>query len=82
MEKLPRGLVAILNNDGAIYLSWRLLGDEVYATSFNVYRGSTKINDEPISDRTNFVDSDGSDSDTYYVTSIVNGEEGEPSESV
>lgn len=82
MEKLPRGLVAIRNSEGANYLSWRLLGNEVYSTVFNVYRGETKINEEPITDRTNFVDENGTESDTYFVTSIVNGIESEASEAV
>ncbi len=82
MENLPRGLVAIKNSEGAIYLSWRLLGDEVFSTSFNIYRGDTKINDEPLSDRTNYVDENGSDTDSYYVTPVVNGIEGEASETV
>ena len=37
MESLDRGLVAVKSGNG-IFLSWRLLGTENYATSFNVLR--------------------------------------------
>lgn len=59
MEYLNRGLVAIKQADGSIFLSWRWLGDESDQTSFNVYRMlagvSHQLNDAPISDRTNFI---------------------------
>ncbi len=82
MENLSRGLVAIKNNDGNIYLSWRLLGDEVYNTAFNIYRNGTLITNEPVADKTNYVDTEGTLSDTYIVKPLLNGVEGDASESV
>src|SRR5512139_99425 len=37
-EKLNRGLVAMPNKDGKVYLGWRLLKSDAPGTAFNVYR--------------------------------------------
>ena len=73
MESLDRGLVAVKSGNG-IFLSWRLLGTENYATSFNVYRDGTKIAG-PITNSTNYFDASGNTSSTYVVRSVVNGKE-------
>ncbi|EDY84343.1 FG-GAP repeat domain protein [Verrucomicrobiia bacterium DG1235] len=41
MEHLDRGLVAVHKDDGTVFLSWRLLGNEPADTAFNVYRTTT-----------------------------------------
>ncbi len=38
MEKLDRGLVAVHQSDGRVFLSWRLLASDEDGTAFNVYR--------------------------------------------
>ena len=38
LEKLDRGLVALHQSDGRVFLSWRLLASDPEGTSFNVYR--------------------------------------------
>ncbi|MDQ8204371.1 rhamnogalacturonan lyase [Pelagicoccus sp. SDUM812003] len=38
MERLDRGLVAVQQADGSVFVTWRLLGDEDAATAFNLYR--------------------------------------------
>lgn len=73
MESLDRGLVAVKSGNG-IFLSWRLLGTENYATSFNVYRDGTKIAG-PITNSTNYFDASGNTNSTYVVRSVVNGTE-------
>jgi rhamnogalacturonan endolyase len=73
VENLDRGLVAVKTGSG-MFLSWRLLGTEAYSTSFNVYRNGTKIASN-ISTSTNYLDSSGSISHSYYVVSVVNGNE-------
>ena len=40
MEKLGRGLVAIHQDDGKVYVGWRLLGSDPDGIGFNVYRSS------------------------------------------
>lgn len=58
-EKLDRGLVAIESAD-KVHLSWRLLDSEKFNTAFNVFRtvnGQTaRINDQPVTATTDFVD--------------------------
>jgi rhamnogalacturonan endolyase len=38
MEKLDRGLVAVQQSDGKVFLSWRLLASDPDGIAFNVYR--------------------------------------------
>ena len=38
MEKLDRGLVAVQQSDGKVFLSWRLLASDPEGVAFNVYR--------------------------------------------
>lgn len=70
MEKLDRGLIAV-NTGSGIYIGWRLLGDECSvsdiknAPSFDVYRNGKKI--ATVDDSTNYLDKDGSISDSYSV---------------
>jgi rhamnogalacturonan endolyase len=63
MEKLDRGVVALQIDEGNAYVGWRLLKEDPADVAFNVYRrqvGSSefeKVNDQPITTSTNFVDS-------------------------
>jgi rhamnogalacturonan endolyase len=38
MERLDRGVVAIQQSDGEVFVSWRLLADDAPNVAFNVYR--------------------------------------------
>ena len=40
MENLGRGVVAIPQSDGKIFVAWRMLGTDPDAIAFNVYRGT------------------------------------------
>mgnify|MGYP001474756404 FL=1 len=40
MENLGRGVVAVHQPDGKVFISWRLLGTDPEGTAFNVYRRS------------------------------------------
>ncbi|MDE3236986.1 MAG: rhamnogalacturonan lyase [Bacteroidota bacterium] len=81
MEFLNRGVYAIKQADGKVFVSWRLLGTESPDLAFNVYRtsgGSTvKLNKEPLVNGTNFIDgsADTSIANLYTVRSIINGKE-------
>ena len=79
MEHLSRGVVAVDQGDGKVYVGWRMLGTEPDSTAFNVYRGNTRINSQPITKSTNFVDNSGSTSASYTVCAVINGSEGKPS---
>ncbi|MFA9388541.1 MAG: T9SS type A sorting domain-containing protein [Prolixibacteraceae bacterium] len=71
MERLDRGAIAVRTNQG-YYITWRLLGNESYSTSFNIYKGSTKLNAEPITATTTYLDETAALNSQYYVKAIVN----------
>lgn len=76
LEKLSRGLVAIETKTG-IFLSWRLMLEEVYGYSdtgltgvnFNVYRNGLKIS--YVTDSTNYLDKEGIKYDLYAVEPVL-----------
>lgn len=74
VERIDRGAIAIKQSKGYM-VSWRLLADEDYNTGFNIYRGSTKINSEPITNITSYFDQTTLTNSYYYVKAIVNNEE-------
>ncbi len=82
MENLGRGMVAIAQDDGNVYLGWRLLGTDPDDSAFNVYRSTgdgvpARLNKEPIRDSTNFVDVGAplERSNSYFVRPLRNGRE-------
>src|SRR5262245_19076101 len=88
MERLGRGVVAVNQGGGVVFVSWRLLGDDPEATAFNLYRASTgakpvKINAKPLADATFFVDekADLTKAVSYFVRPVINGREREASKS-
>lgn len=74
MEHLDRGLVAVKTSQG-VFLSWRVLGEEWVDVTYNLYKNGAKINAEPISTSSNYLDKSGTISDKYSVAAIVNGTE-------
>jgi rhamnogalacturonan endolyase len=82
MEALDRGVVAVRNNDGKVFVSWRLLGTEDNDLSFNLYetsKGKTqKLNARPIAATTSFLvsDADTTTARSYFVKTITKGKEG------
>jgi hypothetical protein len=82
MENLGRGVVAVNQGGGRVFLSWRLLGTEPWDAGFNVYRatGSTapvRLNASPLTAGTNYQDSGVSSSQpiSYTVRAVVGGVE-------
>lgn len=82
MEPLGRGLVGVNQGEGGVFLSWRLLASDAKETAFNVYRQAegdkpVRLNSEPISDVTFFVDNkaDLSKRTSYTVRAAVGGRE-------
>jgi rhamnogalacturonan endolyase len=62
MENLDRGVVAVKLSHNKVYISWRLLANDPPDIKFNILSRKTgsdfvKINAEPISNSTNFIDS-------------------------
>ncbi|MDD2997046.1 MAG: hypothetical protein PHP99_12675, partial [Paludibacter sp.] len=72
-EILNRGLVAVKVTSSQTFLSWRLLGNDPDNIAFDIYRNGTKINAQPITDRTNF--SDNAAGTQYTVKTLLNGVE-------
>jgi rhamnogalacturonan endolyase len=82
MEDLGRGVVAVRQSDGKVYVGWRLLGNDPEGIAFNLYRAigdgqPVKLNAEPITRSTDFVDAsaDLSKPNAYTVRPIVNNKE-------
>ncbi len=78
MEYLGRGVVAVRTSSSQVYIGWRLLGTDPAGISFNVYRGTTRINASPITGSTNVVDNITTN-DTYTVRPVIGGVEQAPS---
>jgi len=73
-EYLGRGLVAVLVDNG-VYLSWRYLNTDPDEIAFNVYKNGIKVNPEPITNSTNYLDTTGFDSSQYQISAIIGGKE-------
>ena len=88
-EKINRGMLAIPNKEGKVYLGWRLLKSDAKGTTFNVYRSAEgsaamKLNKEPVVATTDFIDTQpapGGNS-IYWIRPVVEGRELKPSEKV
>ena len=76
MENLDRGLVAVAL-DNTVFVGWRWLGNEPDDIAFNIYRNNIKLNAQPLTNRTNYIDSQSPNinSDSYSVRAVVNGQE-------
>lgn len=82
MEALDRGVVGILQADGTVFVSWRLLGSDPANVAFNLYRSNgpgskEKLNAEPLTGPTLFIDKKPSRSrvNAYAVRAVIDGEE-------
>lgn len=87
MERLGRGLVAVNQGGGKVFLSWRLLGTEPGETAFNVYRATggapIRLNPAAITNATCFQD-EGARLEQpvrYFVRALQGGNELEASPS-
>lgn len=86
-EKLDRGLVALRQADGSLYVGWRLLESDAADVAFHVYRlnGSDdtaqRLTVEPVRDSTNFVDAKPQQQGEprYFVRAVTAAGEGPPS---
>ena len=73
MEYLDRGVYAIRSGRG-VFVSWRLLATEYGEDiAFNVYRNGVLVNEDPITNKTNYYDSEGRAGDTYTVAKLWDG---------
>ena len=86
MENLGRGVVALAQSDGKVFVSWRLLGTDAEGIAFNVYRATeggepVKLNAEPLRDATCFADADApaDQANAWFVRPVENAVEGKDS---
>lgn len=85
MESLSRGVIAVNQPNGKVFVGWRLLGTDAENIAFNIYRETngkaSKLNAKPISDVTNFLDEtvDLKQRNAYFVRAVVNKKEQTPS---
>jgi rhamnogalacturonan endolyase len=88
MEELGRGVVAIIQDEKKVFVSWRLTALDEENTTFNIYRKTnggkpSRLNTKPLSGPTHFIDSLGdlSKNNEWYVRPVVRGKEGKESKS-
>ncbi|MBP8606288.1 MAG: hypothetical protein KBI46_10690 [Phycisphaerae bacterium] len=81
MEKLGRGVIALYQGSGKVYVGWRLLAKDPADIAFNLYRNGIRLNSTPIVQSTNWTDTGVSTAaaNTYYVRPVINGRELAPS---
>jgi rhamnogalacturonan endolyase len=76
MEYLSRGLVAVKSENG-VFLSWRIFATDTADVAFNIYRNDTLVNDLPITDVSNCIDTSGDEHGIYYLETTINGSDAE-----
>ena len=74
-EPLNRGAIATFTGSSKRYLiNWRWLINDPEDICFNVYRDGTKLNTTPLYDKTNLLDTNGSENAVYTIEAISEGE--------
>ena len=79
-EITGRGLVAVDQGNGSVFVSWRLLATDAASTGFDLYRrpaggAAVKVNSQPILTSTNWVDTTPGTiaGTTYFVQAVRSG---------
>ncbi|HEX8236088.1 MAG TPA: rhamnogalacturonan lyase [Abditibacteriaceae bacterium] len=82
MEDLGRGVVAIRQSDGKVYVGWRMLGTDPQNISFNLYRAAgaakpIRLNNKTLTQSTDFVDATANpaQANSYFVRPVKSGQE-------
>jgi rhamnogalacturonan endolyase len=66
-EKINRGVVALKDNDGTVYITWRTLDSDRTGEPFSIYRNGILLNKKPLtSGGTFYVDKKPLGSDATY----------------
>lgn len=83
MESLDRGLIAVRQENGKVFVGWRLFGTDPGETAFNVYRltggESKRVNAAPLTGATMLLDSEAGDASGYFIRPVIAGVETEAS---
>jgi rhamnogalacturonan endolyase len=72
VEYLDRGLVA-LEQQGGVFLSWRMLGTDSRDVAFHLYRNGIQVTASPLAESTNYFDANGKTEDRYAVAVVADG---------
>ena len=79
-DKLNRGLVAVPSSTSGNLVSWRVLGEEYYDVTYNLYCNGSKIAENLTA--SNYNHSSGTSASKYQVAAVVRGVEQELSDVV
>jgi rhamnogalacturonan endolyase len=86
MEKLGRGVIAVVQDNGAVFVGWRLLTSDPPEVAFNVYGSQpgaelARLNEQPIKGGTHFTDAQPNrgTASSYTIRPVVDGREQSPS---
>jgi rhamnogalacturonan endolyase len=78
MENLDRGIIAVYQGHGKVYVGWRMLGTDPENIAFNVYRkigtNTVKLNAKSVTESTNYTDNYVSGAE-YFVKTVLQGKE-------
>ena len=74
-EQIDRGVVAVRQDDGKVFISWRILRDDPKGQAFDVYRNGVKLNAQPLElGGSCFIDEQPAATDALYEVKAVNGQ--------
>jgi rhamnogalacturonan endolyase len=83
LESLGRGVVALHQGAGKVYVGWRMLGTDPTDIAFNLYRTTgqgkpVRLNPQPLTTSTNYEDRNVSlaQETAYFVKPVLKGKEG------
>ncbi|GAA3941636.1 rhamnogalacturonan lyase [Chitinophaga oryziterrae] len=78
MENIDRGIIAVYQGEGKVYVGWRMLCTDPENITFNVYRkigsNTVKLNTIPVTESTNYIDNYVSGAE-YFVKAVLQGKE-------
>lgn len=75
-DNLGRGVLAVKADNG-VFISWRSLPTDDARLAFDIYRDGVKVNDVPLTKKTNFTDSEGTVDSQYVIKALLDGVEKE-----
>ena len=79
-DKENRGLVAVPSRTSGNFVSWKVLGEEYYDVTYNLYANGSKIASDL--KKSNYNDNNGKASTLYQVAAVVKGVEQEKCKAV
>lgn len=78
-DNLGRGVLAVKTN-GGVFVSWRSMPSDDAALAFDVYRDGVKVNETPLTKKTNLTDPQGTTASKYTVKAVLGANEIEVAE--